>query len=108
MYLTLVGVESSRRTVAFGGRPGPLRTPPEASQAAKLEPHGPRDLPITDIYFSPQKKFRTRPPGRLEVSLLCRHAALSLYGVGWSPQGPTPGMQSFDRVYSAVQKAVAN
>ena len=85
-----------------------LRTPPEASQAAKLEPHGPRDLPITDIYFSPQKKFRTRPPGRLEVSLLCRHAALSLYGVGWSPKGPTPGMQSFDRVHSAVQKAVSN
>ena len=42
--LTLVGLESTRWTMAFGGRPGPLRTPPEASQAAKLEPHGPRDL----------------------------------------------------------------
>ena len=48
------------------------------------------------------------PHGRLEVGLLCRHAVLSLYGVGWSPEVPTPGMQSFDRVYSAVQKAVAN
>jgi hypothetical protein len=42
--LTLVGIESTRWTMAFWGRPGPLRTPPEASQAAKIDPHRPRDM----------------------------------------------------------------
>jgi hypothetical protein len=52
--LTLVSMESATQTVAFGGRPGPLRTPPEASQAAKLGPHGPLGMAKTDIYFSHQ------------------------------------------------------
>jgi hypothetical protein len=51
---TVVYTESPRGMVAFGGRPGPLRTPPEASQAAKLAPHGPLGMAKTDIYFSHQ------------------------------------------------------
>ena len=43
-HLTLVGIESTWWTMAFWGRPGPLRTPPEASQVAKIDPHGPRDM----------------------------------------------------------------
>jgi hypothetical protein len=54
ILLTLVYTESPRGMVAFGGRPGPLRTPPEASQAAKLAPHGPLGMAKTDIYFSHQ------------------------------------------------------